>query len=505
MKAPDFTGLVLRGSVLRAVLLFANIAAGFYLMPFVIHAIGDRWYGMWVLVATIMGYYGYFDFGLSIAAQRFIASAIGRKNADELNRLITTMLAVFVVIGLLALLITLLIALVTPWFIADESEVRIFRIVLFILGVNTALTFSAAAFNGVLTGYLRYDISSVIHLTRLLLRTGLIIYFIGAGYSIIALATITLVADSGSNIVKVLVARKMFPDWKIGKRFYSKGSLAELFAYGGKTFVTQIADMMRFHLDHVVVAAFISLSAVTLFNIAATLVYYFRRLLEALLSVLIPVYARLLAEEDRKGIAQTYYFTSKLAVAISILVGGAAVIFGEKFLVLWMGEEYGNAYPLLIVLILPTMLFMAQQPGMALIYGLGEVGALAKVSIIEAIGNLVLSVILVQFYGLLGVALGTAIPLTLFSLFLITFSNRLIGATWLAYLQRLVPIMSIAVGLQMLAWLVISHMEISSYMDIILLFFAVYPAASAVLLLIAFSPDELRTMKEVSRRALGLG
>ena len=75
----DVKGLVLRGSVLRAAMLFANVAVALYMMPFLVHALGDRWYGMWTLVATFMGYYGYLDFGLSVSVQRFIAGAIGRK------------------------------------------------------------------------------------------------------------------------------------------------------------------------------------------------------------------------------------------------------------------------------------------------------------------------------------------------------------------------------------------------------------------------------------------
>ena len=40
--------------MLRAVTLFVNVAVAFYMMPFIIHAIGDRWHGMWTLAATFI-------------------------------------------------------------------------------------------------------------------------------------------------------------------------------------------------------------------------------------------------------------------------------------------------------------------------------------------------------------------------------------------------------------------------------------------------------------------
>jgi O-antigen/teichoic acid export membrane protein len=147
---------------------------------------------------------------------------------------------------------------------------------------------------------------------------------------------------------------------------------------------------------------------------------------------------------------------------------------------------------------------MAQQPGITLIYGLGEVGMFAKVSLIEAIGNLALSIILVGPYGLLGVALGTAIPLTLFSLFVLVFSNRLIGANWRTYVRRVAPVMVVAFSLQVLAWFVVGQVEIASYSDIVLLFLTVYPTIGVVLFLIAFSSQERRAMIEATRHALGL-
>jgi len=42
---------------------------------FIIHSIGDRWYGLWVIVGTLMGYYGLLDFGLASASQRFITKS----------------------------------------------------------------------------------------------------------------------------------------------------------------------------------------------------------------------------------------------------------------------------------------------------------------------------------------------------------------------------------------------------------------------------------------------
>ncbi|HEX9627614.1 MAG TPA: oligosaccharide flippase family protein, partial [Acidiferrobacterales bacterium] len=497
-------GLVLRGSVLRTALLFANIAVALYMMPFVIHAIGDRWYGMWTLIGTFMGYYGYLDFGLSVAVQRFIAGAIGRRDDQEINRLFTTSLVILALLATLAVAVTFTIGVLAPRFFTDPAEISVFRWVLLLLGINITVTLLMAPVNGIMTGNLRYDLATYIDLTKLAVRTVLILYFIGAGYSIVALAFITLITDVGGNAVKILAVRRMFRGLRVGRAHFAAAQLRPLFGYGGKAFVNQLADLMRFQIDHLVIAAFINLSAVTLFNIAGQLVYYFRMLIGALLGVLIPVYARYQATNDREAVFRTYYFVSKLAAVIAVIVGGAALNFGREFVVLWMGPGYVDAYGILVLLIVPTMLYATQQPSQSLIYGLGAVGTLARVSIVEAAANVLLSLALVGPYGLTGVALGTAVPLTFYALFLMVFSSRLAGGSVATYLRRVGPVLLLGVAVQVVTALALHELVLDSWSALITTAAIALSIQGLVMLFLGFSERELRLIWDTGLKALGL-
>ncbi len=497
-------GLLLRGSAMRAFLLIANVFVAFYMMPFVIHAVGDRWYGMWTLVATFMGYYGYLDFGLSMATQRFIAGAIGRRDHDEVNRLVTTSLWLFLALGLIALAATLMIAAAAPLFLSDAQEIQVFRIVLVLLGLNSAVTLSMAPVNGLITGHLRYDVVTTIQLAKLAGRTLLILYFIGAGYSIVALAVVTLLADVGANAGKVIAARRMFAQIRPARRFFARERLRELFEYGGKTFVNQLTDMFRFQTSQLVIAAFINLSAVTLFNIASQLAYYFRTLLQALIGVLVPVFAQYQAAADHEGMRKVYYFSSKLAAAAGMLVGGAMIVFGSGFISLWMGRSYIDAYGLMVILVLPTILYVFAQPGNGLLFGVGVVGPLAKASMVEAAANLGLSLVLARPLGAEGVALGTAIPLTFFSIFIMVSVQRVIGDSVWVYFKRVGPVIGVGALLQAATWFALRDVTITGYGHLAWLGATIYTLQAVALLLLTFSAEEWHVLWDSGRRALGL-
>lgn len=500
----EIKGLLLRGSALRAVLLVTNIIVAFFMMPFLVHTLGDRWYGMWTLVATFMGYYGYLDFGLAVSTQRFIAGAIGKRDMDEVNRLVTTSVLLFLGLGAVAFAITLGVVAAAPWFLQDPTEIYVFRVVLLIMGINVAVTFAMAPVNGLMTGHLRFDITTSIHLAKLLLRTAMIVYAIKAGYSIISLAVITLIADVGGNMAKLFVARRMFQGVSVAKHLFSRERLTAIFAYGGKTFVNQIADVLRFQVDHMVIAAFINLSAVTLFNIAGQLVYYLRDLMSALMGVLAPVYARYQAAKDDEAVYRTYYFACKIAAAIAVTIGGAVIVLGKPFIALWMGVAYLDAYNLVVILTIATIVYMMQSPSHGVIYGLGAVGPLARVSIVEAATNLALSLVLVATYGLPGVALGTAVPLVGLSLYLLVAAGRLVGGSVHVYLRRVMPVVIVGAVLQVGTWLIAQYLVLDNFWRLFGWALLLYPLQGLILLLTTFSRDELRFFGTGVRNAMGM-
>ena len=78
------------GSALQVIALLANILVAMAMMPFIIHNLGDNDYGLWVLVASFIGYYGLLDFGMSTAVTRFISRADGQHNVYEMNVILNT-------------------------------------------------------------------------------------------------------------------------------------------------------------------------------------------------------------------------------------------------------------------------------------------------------------------------------------------------------------------------------------------------------------------------------
>ena len=169
---------LIRSSLLRVLNLVANVIVAFFMMPFVIRSIGDRWYGLWILVGTLVGYYGFFDLGLSSALQRFVSRAIGTEDFEEMNSIFNTSFILFLGAGALAILITFAIITGCPLFMDNAADIDIFRIVILFVGLNMAISLPLRAFEGFLYAQVRYDVVNIILILKLLIRTFLIVIFL---------------------------------------------------------------------------------------------------------------------------------------------------------------------------------------------------------------------------------------------------------------------------------------------------------------------------------------
>ena len=107
---------LLSGSALRIVNLVGSAVASFFLMPFIVHHLGDRVYGFWSLTAAFVGYYNLLDLGLSSAISQYMCVALGKKDFAECRIVFNNALRLQLLIAGAALAATVALVAVTPLF-----------------------------------------------------------------------------------------------------------------------------------------------------------------------------------------------------------------------------------------------------------------------------------------------------------------------------------------------------------------------------------------------------
>lgn len=412
------TRLLISGSTLRGIYFAAQVLVAFFLTPFVIHSLGDRMYGFWTLVAAFIGYYGLMDLGLGTAVSRYVAGALGKGDREESSNIFSAGLQLYVVLGLIVLALATLVAFLSPYFAHNQQDADLFRKVLLILGCSLALNFPGRAYSGLLNAELRLDVLALIDVLTLFLRTILVVCVLLAGYKVLALAWVTFFSGLPRLVAYIVVSRRFCPRIHFRSQPWFGHWVKSLLSYGGFVFIGDLSNQLRFNVDSFVITAFVGLAAVTHFRIAALMVGYFLTMVTSLVSTIQPWFSRKDGAGDYDAIRKMFMFAMKLSVCVTGFVGFGLIAWGKPFIQRWMGVSYLDAYPCLVVLALGCTALLTQFPSVSLMFGTSRHRFVALTNSAEGIANLALSLWLVRYMGIFGVALGTFIPMVVTKLFI---------------------------------------------------------------------------------------
>lgn len=386
-------------------------AVGFFLMPFLVHHLGDRMYGYWALIGAVLGYYGILDLGISPAVAFQLASAIGKDDKEAQNRTLSTAVVAFLGLGMVALIVTTVVALSCFLFIPSEKDVKLFRVVLTLVGLGFAIGFPGRAFMGGLYAHLRNDLISVISIATLALRTILIVGLLLRGAGIVGLALVSLTVEFATYLASYALLLRIQPHMRISLGLVDKHTFKELLNYGRHSMVIRIGDQFRFALDGWTVAAIVGIAAVAHYTIASRLSAYFITFILSVVSLLQSWFSQLLGKQNFDGIRRVLQLGTKVAAVLSTIVVTSFLFFGRTLIEQWMGATYVDAYWPSLILIMAVFCDLAQQPSVTYLMGVSKHRYLAVQTLIEGIFNLALSIYWGRTYGMVGVAMGTLVPM----------------------------------------------------------------------------------------------
>jgi O-antigen/teichoic acid export membrane protein len=198
-----------------------------------------------------------------------------------------------------------------------------------------------------------------------------------------------------------------------------------------------LAGRISFQTDALVIGFFLGPQHITLFGIAAKLVEQAKNCLRSVNTVLTPAFSAWEARGHDEVIRRTFLDGTRWVLWLILPVQVGLLILGRPFLALWMGPSYADlCFPTLVVLAVPMGLAMAESVGGRVLYGVGRLRWFARAMMVEALANLLLSVVLARPLSIEGVALGTALPNVIAALAVSVYVCRALEVPLAAYFRQ---------------------------------------------------------------------
>lgn len=382
--------------------------------PFMLRILGQSEWGLYQLVASVVGYLSLLSFGFGSAYIRFYSKAAVSEDADAVGRVNGLFLIVFLVIGAVAVAVGAVLTANAGVVLGDKltgQEVRTAQILMALMTFSVSISFPASVFSSFVMANERFVFQRTLSLIRVVVTPTLTVLVLLAGQRSVGMAAVAAV------MALVMAAIDIgYCLGRINMRFALKGLdislLREIAVFSSFIFMNMLVDQVNWNVDKFILGRVGGTALVAVYAVAAQLNGYYLSLSTTVSSVFVPRVNKMVAVADDNG-ALTDLFTrvGRIQFLVLALIASGLVVFGKPFLVWWAGPDYSGAYPIVLLLVIPVTIPLIQNLGIEIQRAKNMHQFRSWLYLAIALANIALSIPLSQRYGGIGAAAGTAAAL----------------------------------------------------------------------------------------------
>jgi len=433
---------VLRNVGSTWVVTLITIGATYVLTPFVLHRLGQEGYGFWTLITSMTGYISLLALGVPMACVRYLAQHVAERDTQRINEAIGSCAGLYLVMGAIALLVGA--GLIGLFLVVYDIPAGLERDVLVACSLMVILV--SAAFigmlpEGIMFAHHDFVMRNVIKSGGVLLRLSLTIGLLVLHASLVALALVQIVCFVFDFSLSLLLIRRRYPGIRISLMDFDRRMVRQILSFSLYVLLLNAGARLCFETDALVIGAFVGIDSIPYYVVANSLIVYLMDFVIAIAAVIMPMTTRLRTEGDWPKLREIFLKWSKVALSLTVMVGLFLIVLGPKFLGWWIDPSFERpAGRVLQILMVSSLLFLpVRGVAMPVLLGLGHPKLPTLTFLATGVLNLVLSIALARPLGLVGVALGTAIPNVLFAVVILVVACRDLQISLSQYLTYVVP------------------------------------------------------------------
>lgn len=378
------------------------------------------------LFTNILGALNLAELGVGTALTYKFYKPIAEHNSEQVSILLAVYKKIYNRIGYFVLIAGGLISPFVPYFIKDSSgSNKQYIILLFIIQLlGTATTYFFSYKRTIFFASQRDYVCSTADMVANLLFSIIKILFIILFENYLIYLVLQVLQNYASNFYISCKCKKQYPEYQLpenrGMEIKNKIANTRIDVYKNikNVFLGKFAIYIFISTDNILISKFVGITSVGLLSnyslITSTITTFINKLLD-------PVQAgfgNLLnnkSEENR--CEQLYYNFQFLQCFIGIMVASGVATLINPMIGLYFGDQYCMNYSIVIILSINLYLDILQRPSCNYINALGLFNYDKVISLVGALTNIILSLIFVQYLGVIGVLLGTTFSQILFLIF----------------------------------------------------------------------------------------
>ncbi|WP_186326791.1 MATE family efflux transporter [Cytobacillus oceanisediminis] len=388
------------------------------------YLISEELNGIWLTISSILTWITFFDFGMGNSLRNKLTESITNKNGILSNMYISTTYILMIFPTLIIIIISITVAFLFDWrsfFNIHSTIITNYYLALFIsiVSILYSLNFYLSILNAILhaiyKSYLISGIQLLVNIINIVIISALLFLnirdLILLGFFYIGTSVISLIIST------VLLFKFNKYELKFSFKYFNGKLIKDIFNLGLKFLVLQLAIIVLFNTDNVLISKFVGVEQVATYQLVNKLLSLNTIVLGILLT---PIWTKIIKDHTNRRFEEIKGTINKLLIIFFVLIIGVMIIgfFSTKLINLWVGSNLHFPNKLIKYMVVFTILHMWCNIFQSILNGINKLKVQVYSYGIATIINIPLSIFLVKNTGL---GVSAIILGTIFSLLLPSF------------------------------------------------------------------------------------
>jgi O-antigen/teichoic acid export membrane protein len=385
-------------------------------IPKLVSYLGENSFGLFSIAWVVVGYLAFLEIGVSSATTKFTSEYLAKQESSQIGRLLRTALAANTVMGAVAGGVAVAVSPLLIHYVFKIPASLHHEAFSVFVGVAFALPILLiqGVLRAALSSYQRFDWINLVNGSVISLQWVLMAFLAWRGFGVVTVVWVAVLARAVMVVVYLFLLLRLVPD--VFSHFsFCWETLWRLLHFGVWVSVSQVMSPILVYLDRIMIAALVSLPAVTIYTIPTEVFNRLGVLPSCLMATLFPAFSHHGAAGTENGqMARLFNVTSRYLLFVFLPLFVLLIVDARDILTVWMGPKF-SAEGTRVLQILATgalVNFLARVPYGA-VQGAGRPDITGKFHLVELPLYIALCALLIPRWGIEGAALACTLRLSL--------------------------------------------------------------------------------------------
>ena len=410
-----------------AISILVSACIAFFLSPYVLIQLGPIRFGIWAVINSLIGVYGFMDVGVRAAFEHRLTRAVYRNNPKYVNHVFSTGQHLTRLFSVSTICISIVSAAVLWFSDLVPSEIRAeVSVCALMYGTLVAVKFWYFSYSALISALRRFDLRSQLRIATSIavgLSTAVAVY-LSPNLGLMSIA-------ASAPVMLSLIATKHFA-WQLYPGLVAETPSRQvrrlLLRTGFLRVVSGLSSVISRQIDSVTIALTCGVPLVAGYSIAASVSSHLLKGTRIFAPTIFGHASQAFAERRTGELEKVLVFGTRYCCLFAIPLVAISVLYSYAFFDLWLAgsDVVDSQRPDVTysILAFSTLTIFASVPATQVLLASEMTRLVAIITIVEAVVNLLLSVTMGLVFGPIGVASATLVASVI-----VAFPAKLVAAS----------------------------------------------------------------------------